>query len=616
MTPFQPYSGSKRKLVLGIDIGTTFSGVAYALLDPGQIPQIHSVARFPGQENAAGDLKIPSMLYYNPDGTVARAGAEAMLPGMDLEAEDKGLFLVTWFKLHLRPQRLELRELKKSDLPPLPPGKTVVAVFADFLAYIFFCARKYISETHANGEIMWASLENDIEIVLSHPNGWEGAQQSKMRQAAYMASLIPNTPEGHSRVHFITEGEASLNFCVKNGLTDEIMRDGESVAIIDAGGGTIDISSYSFVSVSPFVVEEATTADCILQGSTRVNLRAESHIRGLLKNSKFDTNEDIKFILDYFDKNTKPVFKGEGEPYYIKFGSMDCNDAKLKIRRGQLMLTGNEMLLFFQPSINAILKAVKKQHRGAAKKFKTVLLVGGFAASPCLYSALKSGLERLGLSLCRPDSHTNKAVSHGAVSFFLQSLVAARVMKATVGTRVSVSFVPEDAEHAARIANTWRHPSGCIMVRKGFSPPRYTQGQSMREAEEVFQSYQQSSFDASTLDSITCKVLCYQGMKAKPRWTDTEPKLFVHLCSVHADTSKVTQRPMQGPKGTYYEQEYDVILLCGLTELQAQIRWMENVSIYSLLNSASALTRIIGLSPCLQGVERRWVTRVRPCFAD
>jgi hypothetical protein len=40
-----PYSGPSRKLVVALDIGTTFSGAAYALLDPGEVPQIQSVTR-------------------------------------------------------------------------------------------------------------------------------------------------------------------------------------------------------------------------------------------------------------------------------------------------------------------------------------------------------------------------------------------------------------------------------------------------------------------------------------------------------------------------------------------------------------------------------------------
>ena len=117
MAPLKPYSGPSRKLVLGIDVGTTYSGISYAILDPGEVPKILGVTRcvlslstphtsvltsrlstqsFPGQENAAGDSKIPSILYYRPDGTVHSVGAEAAVPGIELEAEDEDLFFVRW----------------------------------------------------------------------------------------------------------------------------------------------------------------------------------------------------------------------------------------------------------------------------------------------------------------------------------------------------------------------------------------------------------------------------------------------------------------------------------------------------------------------------------------
>ena len=110
------------------------------------------------------------------------------------------------------------------DLPPLPPGKTVVSVLADFLSYLFSCAKRYICETHAAGDSLWASFEDRIEFVLSHPNGWEGLQQGKMREAAAMAGLVPSAAAGDAHVHFVTEGEASLNFCIQSGLADETMR--------------------------------------------------------------------------------------------------------------------------------------------------------------------------------------------------------------------------------------------------------------------------------------------------------------------------------------------------------------------------------------------------------
>lgn len=41
----QPYQGPARKLVVAFDVGTTFSGVSYSILDPGYPPVIYGVQR-------------------------------------------------------------------------------------------------------------------------------------------------------------------------------------------------------------------------------------------------------------------------------------------------------------------------------------------------------------------------------------------------------------------------------------------------------------------------------------------------------------------------------------------------------------------------------------------
>ena len=106
---------------------------------------------------------------------------------------------------------------------PLPPGKSAVDVFGDFLGYLFRCTQSFIVDTHANGHALWRAVEHDIQFVLSHPNGWEGAQQTKMRRAAIIGGLIPDTDEGKARIRFVTEGEASLHACVLNGLAADVL---------------------------------------------------------------------------------------------------------------------------------------------------------------------------------------------------------------------------------------------------------------------------------------------------------------------------------------------------------------------------------------------------------
>ena len=100
----------------------------------------------------------------------------------------------------------------------------MVEVFADFLRYLLKCASSYIQNTHANGADLWNSLKYHIDFVLSHPNGWEGTQQNQMRRAAVLAGLVPDNASGHSRLSFVTEGEASLHFSIQNGLPTGVMK--------------------------------------------------------------------------------------------------------------------------------------------------------------------------------------------------------------------------------------------------------------------------------------------------------------------------------------------------------------------------------------------------------
>jgi len=302
------------------------------------------------------------------------------------------------FKLDLR-SRVGAGKRLPDEIPPLPPNKTVVEVLADFLAYLLACASSYIRETHANGADLWASVNNQIDFVLSHPNGWEGAQQAQMRQAAVLAKLIPDTTAGHARLSFVTEGEASLHFAVQQGLPVGVMEDGEGVVIVDAGGGTIDISSYSknveagttrfaevaapqcnrchlnlyfsnlIVTHRPFSWLDLRNFECSTIPGEYVLHSVKFHgtqccLDHLLESHFF---ADIDRIAGCFDKTTKLRFRNSGEPQYIQFGGARDNDPSCNIRFGQLKLLGSDVAEFFEPSVECIVNAVLEQCRVAHK---------------------------------------------------------------------------------------------------------------------------------------------------------------------------------------------------------------------------------------------------------
>ena len=106
----------------------------------------------------------------------------------------------------------------------LPKGKTIIDVFADLMRYLFDSTKALFESSEPNGELRWDSISKSIELVLTHPNGWGGRQQTHLRNAAVKAGIIQDTPAERARVHFVTEGEASFSFCATHTQAGENLK--------------------------------------------------------------------------------------------------------------------------------------------------------------------------------------------------------------------------------------------------------------------------------------------------------------------------------------------------------------------------------------------------------
>ena len=119
------------------------------------------------------------------------------------------------------------------------------------------------------------------------------------------------------------------------------------------------------------------------------------------------------------------------------------------------------------------------------------------------------------------------------------------------------------------------------------------QGTKILEDREVRHSFCVSAKGAPPQHG-TARIIKYTGALASPEWKDVEPgsvflplvprekhskpkDKFEKLCSVKADissapyTSKLVETGKMG-----YERKYEVILLVGLTELEAQVSWIDS----------------------------------------
>ncbi|XP_006460478.1 hypothetical protein AGABI2DRAFT_203545 [Agaricus bisporus var. bisporus H97] len=564
------YQGSDRKLLLAFDVGTTYSGISYSILDPGKKPEVQGVYRFPGQEVAGGTAKLPSIIYYSQDGGVRAVGAEAEGDSIEIVAEEEDWVKVEWFKLHLCPKLGDI-DASAGHLKPLPLGKTVVHVLTDFMKYLNTCAKQWIQEVHPGiGSDVWDGRE--IHYVLSHPNGWEGPQRTLMRQAAENASLVP--PNGRNQLSFITEGEASLNRCIeKELLTPSVIGD-QGISIVDAGGGTIDISAYARKGNSDKFAEIAE-AQCHFKGSIFVSEGAEAYLQSYLpKSNKYYA--DIPQMKHYFDKSTKCAFRDPSDPLFIRFGSARDKDPKYKITAGKLRLEGTDVASFFEPSIKCIVDGILAQRSIAHTPISHVFLVGGFAANDYLFKRVEDDLEPHGLRVYRPDAQINKVVADGAILGVLDNPVRTRVSRYSSGVKIYTRYNKKLPEHRRRRLKSLQLPSGYLAIPDTFEVIIKRNVQ-VSDTQEFRSSLTHKSTKRSALLHLEEDIICYRGnLNADEcQFMDNDPGNYHKLCTVKAYLGDIHMPLRSGSGGSFYEIEVDIVLLFGVTELKAQIAWIE-----------------------------------------
>ncbi|KAJ2917956.1 hypothetical protein MD484_g2426, partial [Candolleomyces efflorescens] len=183
------------------------------------------------------------------------------------------------------------------------------------------------------------------------------------------------------------------------------MKGGEGVIIVDAGGGTIDISAYRKTQDKVQKFEEVDIPQSHFFGSVFVSVQAKRFLDvnlDYLKDSNF--HEDLEHIVKCFDKSTKVRFNSDTQVEYVKFGGTRDNDASCNIRYGQLKLPGTEIAKFFKPSVKCIVDAVLGLVKQDQTPIRYVVLVGGFAASEWLTRKVDQALKPHGLRVFRPDT--------------------------------------------------------------------------------------------------------------------------------------------------------------------------------------------------------------------
>ncbi|GAA5978586.1 hypothetical protein JCM11641_002779 [Rhodosporidiobolus odoratus] len=441
------------KLSVGIDFGTTFSGVAFGS-NRYMGGSVRQILNWPGSYETF--RKVPTCIaYYQPD-----PSAEAIIVAWGIEAKAmtvrEGFYKIEWFKLFLDPSVLrEGRLAASARLPDLPYGKQPIDVVTDFLSCLWKYAKERITE-----EIGSVADLEAADVILTVPAAWDAAGCGIMREAAIKAGMVQAARGGdrnwRDRLRIITEPEAAaIHASTLSTLLK--LRASQSFIICDAGGGTVDTAAYKLIGqLSQLEIAEMcarTGANC---GSLFLDLRFEALVKSLLRNHPVHLDEASLLAFRHsFAECDKLMYRGEpDDSTFFRFNCFnieDSHDPECGLEWGELVIPGSVLRRdVFDPVVEQVLEIIEVQlNKTPQKSVSALILVGGFAASEYLNARVYEAFnKRIGI-IARPRD-TDVATLQGAARYGLGLISGRPAVSSVISPRSYIMKCKLPAEEQDR----------------------------------------------------------------------------------------------------------------------------------------------------------------------
>ncbi|KAG8624350.1 hypothetical protein KVT40_007417 [Elsinoe batatas] len=554
---------SKAQLIVGIDFGTTFSGVAFAFATNTEAKE-DIIVEWPGAGTQTKQ-KIPTVLYYDQHQQVVGWGpdiADALAP---TGYPKPGVQKVEWFKLQLMMSGNTY--IDPINLPPLPPGKSEIDVAADYLFKLRQAMRNYLQKTL--GEV-FTREERNIRYFLTVPAIWNDAGKAATRAAAIQAGFLRD--ENDNRLTLITEPEAAAMFCSKTGLLNLKIHD--AVLIVDCGGGTVDLIAYEVEEEQPFTVAECTAGSGDSCGSTALNRNFSNILRAKIRKMKLPDGSKTagrvyaKCIMD-FENRIKADFRNNGQKWAVDVG-IEAEFPEAGIEEGYMTFTNEEILQCFEPVVNRILELVRNQIiaiQAQNRLLQNILVVGGFGSSEYLFQQIKLHVP--------PQFQTKVVRPMDSVAAIVKGAVTAGITERVITSRVArrhylmATLQPfKEGHHPEQ----YRVPSLDGKDRCKYTRQIFVQkGQRVKIGEPVKVSFFRQVAPGATLMYEDVLYACDEDVC--PEYTkDPRIKEVVTLTSdlSRKNLEKDFER-MDTPQGTFYRVYFDIYLTLDGSEFNAEL---------------------------------------------
>jgi len=238
-------------------------------------------------------------------------------------------------------------------------------------------------------------------------------------------------------------------------------------------------------------------------------------------------------ISKTFDASTKLSFGSQNGDCYVVVGSLRDNDASADIVRGKLRLSSTRMAEFFEPAVVATVNAINSYTKEITTPITSIYFVGGFSASPYMKAQITQRLP--GMSINTPDGQTAKAAADGAIHYYIDHYVRARVAKVTYGVGLFDSYDENDPEHQRR-KHLLTYAGGIAGIPYMFKK-LIAKGTCVNEETE-FREESTAIVNLKKGDTLRISdIVVYRGEGDPPRWMDETKNKddFQTICTLQTD---------------------------------------------------------------------------------
>ncbi|KZL82583.1 hsp70-like protein, partial [Colletotrichum incanum] len=540
MDNFEKLSVSERKIVVGIDFGTTYSGVAWA--ETQRPDRRTAITTWPiskiVREGESSD-KVPTKLRY--------AGDEVQW-GFSIPITAPQDEVVEWFKLDLDPSLQSMGQAVSSEGRG---GRNVDKLVTDYISALGDHLRYTLREKLGEQVVKTTPLE----FVVTVPAIWSDLAKDKTKQACQKATgLTTNAP-----IHLVSEPEAAAIYAL-HGLDPHGLKVDDTVVVVDAGGGTVDLISYTITSLKPILeVQEAAPGSGALCGSTFLNMRFAKFLKAKLGKEEGFDDEIMAEAMEQFEKKVKRQFTLGAAPddtYTIPVGGL-ANNKELGISRGRFSLKASDLQTIFEPVVLECIKLVKDQITASNVPIRAVLLVGGFGASNYLKERLRNAIDK-SIQIMQPPNAW-QAVVQGAVMKGLAQVSPDRLTQVKVqnrkarkhyGTEWRTKYDAKIHKHLEQKRH-WCGLDGCYKV---YTMEWFIQrGDNVSENEPFYTSFVWTGLvSQGRIKKIKMDVYADRTPRSAPVARDDNVSMLVHI---EADVSHIPEHMLarrQGLDGQWY----------------------------------------------------------------